>query len=118
MGMALKKLAGIRLENVENLNNATLKAESYYEIVKELITAVLAIKGYKSYSHERLIAFVEEYYSTNFTKAEIQVIDQLRIIRNDIVYRGAFVEEDYPERNGKRILGIIHKLRALVGEET
>ena len=95
---------------MENIRTATLRAESYYEIIKELITSLLAVEGFKSYSHECLISFLE-YKSRNFNKQEINLIDQLRIIRNDIAYRGIFIEDDYLIRNEKKILEIINKLK-------
>ncbi len=106
---SLKKLAEIRLNDVEKLSTTTLKVESYYEIIKELITAFMALNGYKSYSHECLISFLFSF-SKDFESQEINLIDQLRVIRNDIGYRGAFVDDDYLKRNKEKILKIINKL--------
>src|SRR3989344_8925910 len=78
MASSLVKLANIRLENLGNLKNSTLKAETYYEIIKELITALLAIEGYKSYSHECLISFAKNKYQDYFTGMQLELIDTLR----------------------------------------
>lgn len=113
---SLKSLVDIRLTNINGVKEPTLRVEAYYEIIKELLTALLIGHGYKSYSHECLVSFLEEHCSTNFTKADVHLIDQLRIIRNDIAYRGAFVEKDYLLRNEKRIGIIIDKLKQLIGD--
>jgi len=114
MSNSLIKLANIRLADIDKLTNTTLKIESYYEIIKELLTALLASEGYKSYSHECLISFARDKFSNKFTGMEIELIDQLRIIRNDIVYRGAFVEDDFLDRNERTILDVIKILKDLL----
>lgn len=116
MAKALMKLAEIRLNDVEKLTTATLKVESYYEIIKELTTALMSLKGYKPYSHECFVYFLEEYYES-FDKSEVKLIDQMRVIRNDIVYRGVFVEDDYLERNLGKIILVIKKLKERVNED-
>lgn len=111
---SLVKLAELRLDNIKNIKNATLKVESYYEIIKELITALLILHGYKSYSHECLISFVKEMYKNKFTGMQIELIDHLRILRNDIAYRGAFIDVDFLERNEDDIITIINRLKELI----
>ena len=91
-----------------------LVAEAHYEIVKEMITALLALEGFKCYSHVCLIAFVREYHAKSFSEAEIEIMDKLRKIRNDIGYRGVFTGADFVERNEKAVHSIIKKLDALV----
>ena len=113
---SLVKLADIRLGGIDKFTNATLKVESYYEIIKELLTALLAAEGYKSYSHECLISFVRDKFSYKFTGMQIELMDQLRVMRNDIVYRGAFVEDDFLNRNERNILDVIKILKGLLNE--
>jgi hypothetical protein len=110
---SLFKLASIRLENIHALNNPTLKVESYYEIIKDILTALLYLKGYKSYSHECLIIFARENINHKLSGMELELIDQLRILRNDITYRGAFIEDDFLDRNEKNILSIIKTLKSI-----
>lgn len=40
----------------------TLIVEGYYEIIKELLTALLSLDGYKSLSHELLVGYLAHYY--------------------------------------------------------
>lgn len=117
MARSLYSLVDVRLKNISGISNATLKAEAYYEVIKELLTALLSLHGYKSYSHECLISFLAENYGKEFTQASTALIDQLRVIRNDISYRGVFVEDDYLERNDGKINETIVKLRKVVKDK-
>ena len=91
---------------------ATLILEGY-EIIKELITAIMGIDGYKTVSHELLVSYLAEFYR-DFSSAEVQLIDQLRKLRNDIDYRGVMISPDYVTRNKEFILQIISKLKLTV----
>ncbi|MEK6835965.1 MAG: hypothetical protein AABX55_02995 [Nanoarchaeota archaeon] len=68
---------------------ATIFIENNYEIIKELITALMYLNGYKTLSHEYLISFLREFYK-EFFEYEINLIDKLRILRNRIAYGGVF----------------------------
>jgi len=114
---SLIKLAEISAENLLKINNPTLRTEAYYEILKELMTALLSLEGYKSYSHECLISFVKNKFSNKFSLMQIELIDQLRILRNDIVYRGDFVKKDFLERNEGDIQNIIKILKEILEKE-
>jgi hypothetical protein len=89
---------------------ATLLVEEYYEIVKELITAIMSCDGWKTTSHELLVGCIAKFCS-EFTSAEIALIDQLRQMRNDIDYRGVMINPEYVERNQAAILDVISKLK-------
>src|SRR3989344_8341743 len=95
----------------------TLIVEGYYEIVKELITAILSLDGYKTVSHELLIGYLAEYHK-EFSSAQIMTIDKLRIARNDIAYRGVMIKPDYLARTNTAILEIISKLKEIVVRRT
>ena len=117
---ALFQLAQLRLESIEKRKKdefPQLLIESYYEAIKELISALLAIYGYKSYSHECLISFLEEYYPNKFDDSQIHFIDSLRKLRSDIQYRGRFIAEDYLDRNIANIDKIIKILLKILEEE-
>lgn len=89
---------------------ATLLVEEYYEIIKELITALMSCDGWKTTSHELLVGYLAKFYP-EFSSAEIALIDQLRQIRNDIDYRGVMINPEYVERNKTTILDVIAKLK-------
>src|SRR3990167_9193803 len=91
----------------------TLIIADYYEIAKELITALLLIDGYKTLSHKDLIDYLKERY-TEFRSYEISFLDDLRVLRNRISYEGFFVDSSYLERNKKVLEGLLLKLKNLV----
>jgi hypothetical protein len=116
MAKSLLKMMEIRLKATESLNKekfTSIVVEGYYEVIKEGITALMAIDGYKTLSHEVLIAYLKEFYR-EFTEYEIQFIDQLRQLRNKIVYKGFFVQTDYLERNERQIKQAIEKFNKII----
>lgn len=94
---------------------ATLLVEEYYEIIKELITAIMSCDGWKTTSHELLIGYIAKFYP-ELNSAEILLIDQLRQMRNDIDYRGIMINPEYVERNQTTILNTITKLKAITNK--
>jgi len=117
---ALLQLAKRRLESIEKRKKdefPQLLIESYYEAIKELISALLAIYGYKSYNHECLVSFMEEYYPIAFDDFQMHFLDNMRKLRSDIQYRGRNVADDYLQRNGSVIEKIIEILLELVEKE-
>lgn len=94
----------------------TLLTEEYYEIIKELITAIMSIDGWKTVSHELLIGYLTKFY-LEFSTAELLAIDQLRVIRNDIAYRGVMISPEYLERNQHVLLAIIQQLKKTVNQK-
>lgn len=65
--------------------------------------------GFKTLSHKMLIFYLEKNYK-NFNKPEILLIDELRKLRNNIVYYGQKVEKEFLINNDKEIILIINKL--------
>ena len=97
-----------RIQKSEAEEFATLLVEDYYEIIKELATAILNLNGYKTLSHKALFEFLKDNYSL-FTLSEIELMDELRKIRNKVVYEGFFVKGDYLKRNKTIINSIMSK---------
>jgi uncharacterized protein (UPF0332 family) len=117
---ALLKLAKRRLESINKRRKdefSQLLIESYYEAIKEIISALLAVHGYKSYSHECLITFIEEFYPNTLDDFEIHFLDSMRKLRSDIQYRGRDVADDYLKRNSSVIEKIIEKLLDVLEKE-
>ncbi len=104
----------VKLQNAEKM--AALIISDYYEIIKELITAILLVDGYKTLSHKDLIDYVKENYK-EFSQHEISVLDNLRILRNRIAYEGFNIEKPYFSRNESLFKSIIIKLRKILEEK-
>src|SRR3989344_8406291 len=80
---ALLQVVELREKNIASMKAdefSTLIIEGYYEIIKELITAIMAIDGWKTLSHELLVGYLAKFYK-DFSNAEISLIDQLRKTR-------------------------------------
>jgi hypothetical protein len=86
--------------------------EEYYEIIKELLTAVMYLDGYKTLSHVKLI----EYFSLNYKELkieEIKLVDNLRKFRISIVYYGRKMSKEFLlnyEEDIKKTIKILIKL--------
>ena len=82
--------------------------EEYYEIIKELLTALMYLDGYKILSHKKLI----EYFADNneIEHSEIKLVDSLRKFRNDIMYYGKKISQDFLTNNENEINRIIKML--------
>ncbi len=86
--------------------------EEHYEIIKEMLTAIMYLDGYKTLSHIKLI----EYFSENYKKLDsnqIRLIDTLRKYRNGIVYYGKKISRDFLRNNEDDIKEIAKTLFTL-----
>ena len=104
----------IKLQDKEKM--ASLIISDYYEIIKELITAVLLVDGYKTLSHKDLINYLKENYK-EFSQQEIIVLDNLRILRNRIAYEGFNIEDSYLKRSETLFKSIISKLKIILKKQ-
>ncbi len=106
---SILKLCAVRLRVVKLIpldgETASVIAEHFYEIMKELLTALLLLHGLKSDNHECLLAFFKKIYPEK--EYEIKVLYNLKIIRNKIDYEGLFVDKEYIERNRLEFIHII-----------
>ena len=109
------ELRELKLSSFELPAFATLLAEAYYEVVKELITGIMTVDGWKTTSHELLIGYLAKFCS-EYNTAQIMLIDQLRRMRNDIAYRGIMIPPEFLDRNQKNILSIISKLKKTLNQ--
>ena len=109
------ELRELKLSSFELPAFATLLAEAYYEVVKELITGILTVDGWKTTSHELLIGYLAKF-CPEYSRAEIVLIDQLRRMRNDIAYRGIMIPPEFLDRNQKNILTIISRLKKTLNQ--
>ena len=101
----------IKIQDREKM--ASLIISDYYEIIKDLITAVLLFDGYKTLSHKDLIDYVKEKRK-DFSEHEISVLDNLRVLRNRVTYEGFKVEPSYLNKNESLFKSIIVKLKKII----
>ncbi len=119
MARSLLKMIEVRMKALESLDRkefSSLVVEGYYEIIKEAITALMAIDGYKTLSHEVLIGYLKEFFP-QFADNEILFADELRKLRNNVAYKGFFVPSDFVTRNEDRIRRIVLKLLQILKEK-
>ena len=120
---SLLKTIEIRLDSVLLLKNADIKkfaskiTEEYYEIVLELVTALMSVDGYKVSAdtvggHVASIQHMRSY--TELGAHDIELMDDLRKLRIGIKYYGRRVSNDYLQAREKEIVGLIRKLQAMV----
>ena len=105
-----------RIKGQDKSKMAALIIADYYEIIKELITAILLIDGYKTLSHKDLIDYIKEKYS-ELNMHEISVLDDLRILRNRVTYEGFFIEVSYLNRNEALFKRLILRLKTLIAKK-
>ncbi len=112
----IKSLIEMAKERFNDINKETKTykiIEEYYEIIKELITALMYSNGFKTLSHKMLIVYLEQNYK-EFDKSQIILIDELRKLRNNILYYGQKIEKEFLINNENDIKLIINKLFKIV----
>lgn len=108
--MKMISLLEERIKSQDKERMTALIIADYYEIVKELITAILLIEGYKTLSHKDLI----EYIKDQVDSSDVYILDDLRVIRNRVAYEGFFVEVSYLTRNEISFKKIIKELKKII----
>lgn len=106
---ALKEMAEDRFSKMSELKEPYRIIEEYYEIIKELLTSFMYLQGYKTLSHKTLVEFSAENIK-ELSKREIELIDELRVKRNNIVYYGEQVNIEFLKSREEAIKQIIEKL--------
>ncbi len=116
---SILKMAETTLEMIQTIDLERFPsnaAKEYYDVIRELISAVLLLDGYKTYgegAHKKTIEYLSKNYK-EFTEYEISAIEDLRTLRNRIAYDGFFVQKDYVTRKEKTLDSVIHKLRTMI----
>jgi len=105
---ALIEMAKDRYKNM-NFKEPYRVIEEYYEIIKELITSFMYKQGWKTLSHKALVEFAAENIKA-LSNSETNLIDELRIKRNNIVYYGEKVSLEFLKSREETIRKIIDKL--------
>lgn len=116
---SILKMAELSLEMTTTINESKFPSnltKEYYEIIRETISCVLLLDGYKAYgegAHKISIEYLAKNYK-EFSSYEISIIEELRIIRNKIAYDGFFVQVDFIKSKKEIIEKTINKLMKLV----
>ena len=116
------KMVETTLEMISHIDKAKFPSNAikeYYEVIRELISIILLLDGYKAAgegAHKKQIEYLEANYK-EFTKSEIAFIDELRVTRNRVAYDGFFVKESYVERKSSNIFELIDKLKVIIGKK-
>lgn len=114
---ALKDMAEERFSDIKKEEKIYKIIEEEYEIIKELLTAIMYSDGFKTLSHKALISYLENNYNKYFDKEEFILIDELRKLRNDILYYGQKIDKSFLINKEAQIKVIIKKLFNLVKEK-
>jgi len=116
---SISKMVETSLEMIKTIDISKFPSnvtKEYYDVLRELISIILLLDGYKTYgegAHKRMIEYLEENYK-GFRTDEIILIDELRITRNKIAYDGFFVQADYIQRKKDDIEKIIKKIKEII----
>jgi len=78
--------------------------ENYYDCLRELLDAILALGGYKSYSHEASIVYLKKF---DFNESIIFDLDNFRKKRNNSRYYGKSPSQD----DAKEIKDFFNKIK-------
>lgn len=116
LGEALHADATSRLSDAKELDPARFSKivfETCYDALRDLMDSLLAIDGFKSYSHQASIAYLSEY---RFDESDIYTLDHFRHIRNASKYYGRSIPPEtaheilsFTEAFASNILGLIEK---------
>ncbi|MFZ2455353.1 MAG: hypothetical protein WAX07_02610 [Candidatus Altiarchaeia archaeon] len=116
---SILKMAETTLEMIQTIDLERFPsnaAKEYYDVIRELISVVLLLDGYKTYgegAHKKTIEYLSKHYK-EFTEQEISTIEELRILRNRIAYDGFFLQKEYLTRKEPLLESVIQKLRTLI----
>ena len=104
-----------RLRFLKTINKSfpNMIFETVYEIIREAINALMLLDGYKPYSHEVVIAFLEKFYRKNFEEYELKTLNELRIKRNNSFYNGEKVSLEFAEKSTEFLDELFPKLKSL-----
>ena len=111
---SMLKMAIDRQEAINSIkiDYPTIIAENYYEIIKELSSALLLLEGLKAIgenAHKEIIDNLEKFNS--FNSYEISLLQDLRIKRNKSQYEGEPFDVSYLKNKKEILLKIIDKLK-------
>lgn len=107
MALDRKRLIG----KLKSIRYPIIVAENYYEIIKELIMALLLVEGRKAVgenAHRDAVIEISKWEILNQT--QISLVDDLRIKGNNSYYAGKQIDEVFVENNSRYLDEVIEKL--------
>lgn len=112
--LGIKETAKERLNYIKKEFPCFIRVESYYEIVKEFLIALMLIKGLKSRNHECVVSFFVNEYGEMQSDAEL--IHLLKRKRNEIQYEGKRPKENFLNDKEEKIAKIIRFLESEISK--
>lgn len=100
------------------INYPNIVVENYYEIIKEISSALLLLRGIKFIgedSHKQIIDSLSKI--ANFSSYDISVLQDLRIKRNYSLYEGKQVHISYLENYKDFLDSTIDKLKKVLKDK-
>ena len=113
---SMTKLALSRSDFIKSINinqiNVSFIVENYYEVIKELLIALLLKNGLKSQNHQCLIT----YFYKNYPEYEFEsnLILRLSYLRNRLEYYGESIDIEFYNKYKDDFNSIIKILEILV----
>lgn len=115
LAKSLVKMADARLSFIKSIeitpSNASIITAEAYEALREICEAIIAVKGFKVYSHECITTFLNEILKDGYVA---EVFDRYRRIRNSINYYGRQVNTEDAKQAVSETSEMIRKLKSLV----
>jgi len=114
---SMLNLAAKREEFASSINSSqfpTMAAENYYEIVKELSSAILLAEGIKTTGENAHKETISEMSRHGMADSEISIMDDLRMKRNKSSYEGKEIDISYLKNRKGELLAIISKLKSIL----
>jgi len=93
----------------------SLLTREYYEVIRELVSAILFADGFKAIgenAHKETIEHLLNY--EEISEEEISLIQDLRIRRNKSSYEGRPIKSPYLENSKNKFEDIINKLKKIL----
>jgi len=101
------------LDSIDHNRFPSNAAKEYYDIIRELMSACMALDGIKAMgegSHKDIIKYCERYLK----ESHISKVDKLRILRNRIMYDGYSVSKRFVKSNTIYYEMIIAELHLII----
>ena len=111
---ALLEKAKNRLEYTKSREINDRTSQFVLEDAYESAQALMSIKGFKPYSHEATIAFIKEFYNSDFNEEEVHKFYRFRQLRNDSVYKAKLVSNEDAKSSVLFAVEFINKINLLL----